>query len=436
MLKLFSSRCGPIWLLLALTVAPPALSSELGSVDFPTSGSPQAQAAFVEGVLWLHSFEYEVAREHFRRALEVEPGFVMATWGEAMTHNHPIWQRQYPEEGRAALARLAATREERLAKAPTDRERRYLEAVEILFGEGSKEDRDLAYAEAMKTLSRDFPEDLEAASFYALALLGTCHQGRDIPTYMRAAAIVEEVFARNPRHPGALHYLIHSYDDPIHAPLGLRAARLYAGIAPAAEHALHMPSHVFLALGMWDETAASNEDAFGAAEERVNRLHQESDRRGYHAMLWLHYAYLQQGRLREARALLDSIQKDVETGGSARARSHYVQMRAQDVVETRRWEALRPAAAHDGLSDGIVATDLFATGYAATYLGRLEEAKAVLASLEALAAGAAESAEKEPEVEVEVARLQLAGLIAIAERREAEGLNMLQQAVLEEERAP
>ena len=233
-------------LLLAITpLAATAGESELGKIHFPTSGSPEAQEHFLRGALLLHSFEYDDARDAFRAAREVEPDFAMAAWGEAMTYNHPLWLRQNPDEARAALEQLAPTPEARLAKAPTEREKGYLRAVEILYGDGDKLARDLAYAETMGELSARFPEDLDAAAFHALALLGTCHDGRDTATYMRAAAIVEEVFAENPEHPGAAHYLIHSYDDPVHAPLGLRAARLYAEIAPAAVHALHMPSHVF-----------------------------------------------------------------------------------------------------------------------------------------------------------------------------------------------
>ena len=421
------------WCLLLCGLAGPALASDLGSVEFPTSGSPEAQEAFLEGVLWLHSFEYDDAREHFQRARELEPSFVMAAWGEAMTYNYPIWMSQDREPAVEALNRLAATREERLALAPTSRERRYLEAVEILFGEGEKEERDLAYSEAMKALSEAHPGDLEAASLYALSLLGTCHEGRDVATYMRAAAVVEEVFAKNPRHPGAAHYLIHSYDDPVHAPLGLRAARVYAGIAPAAEHALHMPSHIFLALGMWQETVASNIDSFNAAEARVKRRGQSSERRGYHAMLWLHYAYLQQGRLPQADALLSSIQADLETNDSERTRRHYAQMRAHDLVETERWDTQRPSPDLEGLWQSVIAADHFVAGYGALRQGRLEAASNALAALEGMEG---EAGDDGADAEVAVARLQLSGLIALAGGREQEGLDHLLRAAKREEETP
>ncbi len=425
--KIISPARRRSFFLLAFFFVGSVFASELGRVDFPTSGSPEAQEAFLEGVLWLHSFEYEDAREHFQRARELDPAFVMAAWGEAMTYNYPVWMRQDQDPAREALARLAPTREERLKLAGTARERRYLEAVEILFGEGDKAERDFAYSRAMESLHRDYPGDLEAASFYALSLLGTCHEGRDVATYMRAAAVVEEVFAKNPRHPGAAHYLIHSYDDPVHAPLGLRAARVYAGIAPAAEHALHMPSHIFLALGMWEETTASNIDSFNAAEARVKRRKQPPERRGYHAMWWLHYSYLQQGRLEEADGLLRDIQADLKAGGAARTRRHYALMRAHNIVETERWGSSPPSPNLEGLSVGVIAADHFVNGYAALRQGQREAARDSLGALMAL---------ETSDAVVVVPRLQLAGLIAVSEGRPEEGLEELRQAVKLEQETP
>ena len=188
-----------------------------------------------------------------------------------MTENHPLWLEQNTTEAHKILNRLASTEEARLAKAPTQREKGYLQAVHLLYGEGDKLNRDLAYAEAMRQLSVNFPEDLEAAAFYALALLGSEQGQRNFRTYMKAAAIGEEIFHKNPQHPGAVHYLIHSYDDPIHAPLGLRAARVYGSLAPAASHAQHMPSHIFMALGMWEEVVKANQAAWAASEARIKQ---------------------------------------------------------------------------------------------------------------------------------------------------------------------
>lgn len=306
----------------------------LGRIDFPTSArSSEAQEHFERGVLWLHSFEYSDAREEFRRAREIEPGFAMASWGEAMTHNHPIWVRVDLEAGRWALERLGATREERLTAASTERERGYLAAVETLFfGDGDKAARDDAYAEAMRRLHRRHPEDHEAAAFYALALLGTRQGERDFATYMQAAAVAEEVYLDNPEHPGALHYLIHSYDEPVHAPLGLRAARRYAEVAAAAPHALHMTSHIFLAMGMWEATESANVDSWEASLARGGR--------NYHALYWLAYALLQQGRWAEADAAIATLAADVaERGGLPHARAHLAYVAAARLADTPPPEA-------------------------------------------------------------------------------------------------
>ncbi len=356
------------WILaLGLTAAVSSISpgADLGRIDFPTSGSPAAQERFLRGALLLHSFEYEDAAEEFRKAEEIEPGFAMAYWGEAMTYNHPLWMERDRDAARQALERLAPTREERLAKAPTAREKAYLAAVEELYADGEKKERDRAYAEAMRRLSEEFPDDLDAESLYALALLGTCEGVRDPATYMKAAARVEEVFAKNPEHPGAAHYLIHSYDDPVHAPLGMRAARVYAKIAPAATHALHMPSHIFLASGMWEEVASSNEASWKASVDRAERKSLGPDAHSFHALSWLGYAYLQQGRYEEARRMLALMEADAGKGGSIRARTHLVTMRAAYLVETGRWKG--DAAALRISSDDLLSRnlDLFAVGLAA-----------------------------------------------------------------------
>ncbi len=152
-----------------------------------------------------------------------------------------------------------------------------------------------------------YPDDADARALYALSVLGTCHDGRDVNRYMKAAAVVEEIYQNNPDHPGALHYLIHAYDDPIHAPLGLRAARRYSQVAQRAEHALHMPTHIFAALGMWEESAALNEQSWQASLRRQQRKGLGAEARGYHARVWEHYAFLQQGRLVAAQLLVDEL---------------------------------------------------------------------------------------------------------------------------------
>jgi hypothetical protein len=319
-----------------------------GSVSFVNSGSATAQSDFLRGLALLHNFEYGPAAEHFRKAEQLSSGFAMAYWGEAMTQNHAVWHEQDLAAGRAVLARLGATPEARQAKAPTEREKLYLHSIEILYGDGTKEERDQKYESAMADLHWKFPDDVDATSLYSLAILGSADQGRDFATYMRAAAVLEEIFPQNLRHPGVVHYLIHCYDDPIHAPLGLRAARIYSKIAPDAGHAQHMTSHIFLALGMWDDVVKANETAVAV----VNRQRQtpgKPPRMCGHYNYWLQYGYLQQGRAADARRVLEGCRQEAELEAArATARKEgadpdttsvdsYSEMRANFLIDTQLW---------------------------------------------------------------------------------------------------
>jgi tetratricopeptide (TPR) repeat protein len=308
--------------------AGPVRIDGLGTIDFRVSATGEALDHFLRGVLLLHSFQYDDAAAAFREAQAVDPGFAMAYWGEAMTYTHPVWNEQDAAAARAALGRLAPTREARLAGAPTERERAWLEAVEILYGEGGKEARDTAYALAMERMAEAYPEDVEARAFHALALLGLSQGERDVPTYMRAGAIALTLLEEMPGHPGAAHYVIHAFDDPTHAPIGLRAARAYSRIAPDAAHAQHMTSHIFLARGMWEDVVAANERAMAV----VN-----AERDGYahcgHYNEWLAYGYQQQGRFDDALALVRGCLEaaaDPELPEAARARrlASFASMRA------------------------------------------------------------------------------------------------------------
>lgn len=300
----------------------------LGVLDFPNSGSAEAQDAFDRAVKLLHSFEFSDARDAFLEAQEIDPGFVMAIWGEAMSRNYPIWARQERDEALAALAKLAPRGERRA----TEREERYLDAVFILYGEGDKPSRDIAYMNAMQKMYKDYPDDLEAAAFYSLSILGSVYE-RDVRTYMRAGAIAEEVFAKQPKHPGAAHYMIHSFDDQDHAPLGLRAAREYSKIAPSASHAQHMVSHIYTSLGMWDEVVVANATAVRVSEDSMNRAGRDPASRSKHALHWLQYALLQQGRIDEAHDSLTMMRDDVLALPEDYNRKHNAYMRASYAVD-------------------------------------------------------------------------------------------------------
>jgi tetratricopeptide (TPR) repeat protein len=414
--------------LVALVAGFQAPAGELGRISFPTSGPPEAQKHFERGVLWLHSFEYRKAREQFRAAQEVAPSFAMAYWGEAMTHNEPVWFAQDADAARAVLARLPGD-------APTERERAYLEAVRILYGEGTKEDRDVAYAAAMRRLHERYPDDHEAAAFCALSLIGTSHAGRDFRTYMQAAAIVEEVLEKNPEHPGALHYAIHAYDDPIHAPLGLRAARRYAKVAPAAPHALHMPSHIFFALGMWDEAAQSNEAAWRAAQHTT-----PIDAGGYHALWWLQYAYLQQGRYADARQVLQTIEGMAGDQPAPLVRFHLIQMRALQSIETG--EAHETGLETAGLDVTAQAAHAFAAGTDALNRGRREDAERALAALRASTGPAARGDSHHGHAyagdlaAAAIIEKQLAALLLMADGQSTAAIDLMVQAAAAEDRMP
>lgn len=301
-----------IVLLFALSLSALPSFAQVGTVAFANSGKPDAQEPFLRGMALLHNFEYPTAATAFREAQVADPSFAMAYWGEAMTHTHPIWFQQNAAAARAVLERLGATPAERLAKAGTERERDYLRTLDVLYGEGEKNARDFLYADAMAALHARYPDDVDATAFYALAILGTAHEGRDFATYMRAASLLEEVFPTHMQHPGVLHYLIHSYDDPVHAPLGMRAARRYGAVAPEAGHALHMTSHIFIALGMWDDVIDANRRAIAV----VNR---QRAARGVaagdcgHYPTWLHYALLQKGSDHDAATALDACRSSALT---------------------------------------------------------------------------------------------------------------------------
>lgn len=316
-----------------------AQESQLGKVEFPTSGSRASQAHFLRGLAALHSFWYEEALEAFRESTKADPQFVMGYWGEAMAYNHPLWSEQDIASAREALSKINSSSK------LTPRERAYVAAVRLLYGEGDKEARDAAYSGAMEKIYREYPNDLDAAAFYALSVLAQVRSSeKSYRLQARAGAIALDVYQKNPNHPGAAHYIIHSFDDPEHAILALPAARRYASIAPEAHHARHMPSHIFLQLGMWPEAAASNESAWNASDAWMKRKKLSSSVRDYHSLHWLLYVYLQQGRYRKAEELLTLMKQTMsESQYENKLRpgyyqNNYANMAAAFVVETERWE--------------------------------------------------------------------------------------------------
>ncbi len=318
-------------------------AQQLGTITFPTSGSPAAQASFIEGVKDLHSFEFDEAAEAFHKAQQIDPNFALAYWGEAMSYNHPLWAQQDLPAAKKALERLAPTLEGRLAKAPTDKEKAYLEAVNQLFyAPGDKLARDNAYSDAMARMYDRWPDDHEVDIFYALSLLGTVRPGdHGFRRQALAASIALKVFQENPNHPGAAHFIIHAFDDPDHAILALPAARVYAKIAPAAPHALHMPSHIFVQLGMWEDVAKSNTVAYKAAMDLVQRMHLPEGREDFHTLSWLEYANLMLGRFDEAMKNVDLAKQAAERNPhNAGIDQQYHTMLARYILETGKWQKI------------------------------------------------------------------------------------------------
>jgi tetratricopeptide (TPR) repeat protein len=419
----------------------------LGRISFPTSGAPAAQNEFIRGVLWLHSFGYEEAIDAFRTAQRIDPRFAMAYWGEAMAFNQPLWFHEELNAAQAALKKLAPTAAERAARAATPRERLYLAAVEALFASGDKAARDRTYADRMAALVRAHPADDEAQAFHALALLAILPTGdASLPARRHAGAIVEGVFRRNPQHPGAAHYILHAYDHAVLAPRALAAARAYAKVAPAASHALHMPAHAFVQLGLWDEAAASDEASWNASIAWAARRNLSVAMRDYHSLTWLQYEWTQQGRFtraREAIAEIDRAQREV-TAGATLGGHHYADseigrgsgpdalrndrgsMRARYIVESERWSEMKGQGTFDNIDE------LFALGLAAARLGDVPRLTAAVGEFEKLS----KTTSGDLGQQVLVMLHEMGALLMLAHGRMGEAFSAMDRAVAAQGKMP
>ena len=322
---------------------------ELGEVSFANSGARAAQEPFQRGLALLHSFEYEEAAEAFQAAQKADRDFAMAYWAEAFTYTHPLWGQDDAPTARAVLQRLGTTRAARLQKAKTEREKAYGSAIESFYAEAALSTRARDFAAAMHKVMQQYPDDIDAVAFNALGQILVDYLGGGPPAERLAArneaiTLAERVFQKNPRHPGGTHYLIHAADDPEFAKRGLDAARTYARIAPDAEHALHMPSHIFLQLGLWNDVVASNERAWAASRAEVRERKLSNADLSFHALQWLHYGYLQQGRYRAAAAIIDTARNvlaGVNLDNVAYSDARYVisQLEFMQSAHTGSWRA-------------------------------------------------------------------------------------------------
>ncbi len=323
---------------------------EVGSVSFATSCALEVQLQFERGVALLYSFEYEMADGQFEQVAKKDPRCAMAYWGQAMTLYHELWDRP----GKAALAQGA----ELLAKArslqpPTARERDYIQALSAFYSETDKLDHNQradAYAKAMQGVYERNPNDHEAAIFYALSLLASGPERDPNLTNAKAAvAILNKLYDEEPNHPGIAHYIIHSCDNPAMASLALPAARKYASIAPSSPHAVHMPSHIFARLGLWQDDINSNLAAIRVADGMAEHHHVMHHK--VHSMDFLEYAYMQIGDDASAKETMEQIaairveQMDPEFENYLLARQ--AEGPAKYALERRQWKealALQPIA--------------------------------------------------------------------------------------------
>jgi tetratricopeptide (TPR) repeat protein len=363
-------------------------TDQLGTVHFPVSCASAVQKPFERGVALLHSFWYEEAEKEFEQIAKDDPQCAMAHWGIAMSIWHQLWNR--PDAATVKRGQAEAKKAKSL-HVKADRERDYIAAMDAFYRGKRRDfqDRANSYSKAMETAYQRYPDDREAAAFYALSLLAS--EPDDDTTFAnrkQAAAVLEKLFAVEPDHPGVAHYLIHSYDKPQLAELGLPAARRYAKIAPSAPHALHMPSHIFARLGLWQDDIDSNLASI-AATRKTAAMHMGGEGHQFHAMDFLVYAYLQSGREADALRVIDAVKampamKDMYHEGFDPRISSLVAFEASYALELHHWAeaaALTPVPGAE-LGDGSVT--LLARTIGAVHIGNLAEARKDVAEIETI----------------------------------------------------
>ena len=441
---------------LVLVVAAPlaAQAPQLGRIAFPTSATGPAQASFERGILYLHNFEYDEAILAFRDAQTRAPGFAMAYWGEALSYTQPLWYNENLPRAREVLNRLAPTAAARAAKAPTPREKAYLAAIERLFSPGDRLTRFRGFADGLGAIVAQFPTDDEARAFQALALLATIPEGTRQPEIsLRAGGIASGVLTRNPRHPGAAHYVLHAYDDGEHNAQALPAARIYATLAPQSSHAQHMPSHAFLPLGMWDDAAKSDEASWAASVAWVKRTGRTVNQQDFHSLSWLQYEYLQQGRFSKARdtaAIVSrALDETLKLGTAATAnmpaahghmaseigrgydasglRNELANMRARSIIEGSDWHLMKGSSSFGNVDE------LFALGLSSVANDDYGRADAALVELRR---ASTTLPDRDAADVASIMAEEVSALLSIARGRQAEGLATLLRATAREAARP
>lgn len=427
--QFFRTMAGLALVTLALSFSGPVAAQPAAywGIDFPTAITGPARQHFLEGVTAMHLHMFEDAEIHFRAAQELEPDFVMAYWGEAMNNHRTIWRIHRPDQARAVLNRLGPDPATRAARARNPRERAYLDAVEVLFGQGTFQERQEAYVDAMRRLSTRYPDDVEAKAWYALSLMRI-----NLPEYTREqtrslmASLSLEVLAVNPRHPGANRYLIQSTDDPVNTDLGVIAVNNLEQLDIEAAEALHIPSHYYIQHGMWLETAEANRRAFDSSmawvEQHDWQLQDLNDHNYGHLLRFANYGYLQAGLGSEAQRIRQRILQDFHaSGGAAEIAAPLADTFARWIIDLEQWQQAAELADLAREHDLRHANLWTAVGLGAVRGGDLDLAREALAVLDDLAAGAA--------TEADIARLQIAGLVEVATGNYQPGLALLRESI-------
>ena len=402
---------------------------EFGKVNFAISCDAAVQPGFNRAVAILHSFGYENAAAAFAEAAETDPACGMAFWGIAMTYYHPIWEAPNPtvlKQGWAAVERAKS------AGAKTQRERDYISAIEVFYKDSDKLDhrtRSLAYEKAMEQLQARYPDDREAAIFYALALRGNAPPSDN--TYAnqkKAGAILEKALAEQPEHPGLAHYIIHCYDYPTLGDRALAAARRYAKIAPDSPHALHMPSHIFTRLGYWQESIESNLASAAAAQKDSAQGDQ------VHAMDYLVYAYLQEAQDVEAKKVFEAVPPLRQSDPAYFAGLYAIaSMPARYAGERHRWAEAAALTVPPDLFPGgryawTEANIHFARALGASRVGGTEAARNSLQQLTSLRDTLLQANEKYWAEQLDIQRETVTAWLTWAEGKKEEALRQMRSA--------
>lgn len=315
---------------------PVARVAQLGNVNFSTSCSAGVQTTMDKAIALLHSFQYQQSKSEFENAAKQDPECAMAYWGEAMSLYHELWD--FPDRETLAKGHGYVEQAQKLS-GKTEGERDYIAAAAAFYSTDSKLShtaRVEAYTKGMEKLYKDSPQDVDAVAFYALALVNLAYDEDGTVNRKKAIALLEPAFAQYPDHPGLAHYLIHATDTAELAPQGLAAARSYARIAPDSSHALHMPSHIFTRLGLWQESIDSNVAA-AASAAKATEAHQADADYQLHAMDFLNYAYLQSGQEGKARQVVAEL-KNVPGASKEDVANHEGWFEARDALELHRWK--------------------------------------------------------------------------------------------------